>query len=653
MKLQHEQNTPSAGIDDAMAEAIRSVEALVGPDGSVIDRSAIDRLRQSLLDLRDGGDSGPAAEADTGLRLVFDVSDLLGYFPHNRAPTGIQRVQMEVIMALLAQPQGGNIRICRFLDARGYWVEVPASLFLAICDASLAGGDAGAADWRETYRRIDSAGQSAGVMEFGPNSVLINLGSSWWIKDYFLQIRELKLAHGVRYVPLIYDVIPARAPQYCATELVAEFIPWLVDVIDNADYFLAISHASKKDLIDFAGEIGRTIDDNMVGVAQLDADYRQDRKAGSGVRTSFAPIGRPYVLLVSTWEVRKNQIAALNAWRQLINQYGTEKVPQLVLVGKQGYKGNEVIERAHSDETLATRVTLLQQLSDEELASLYDGCLFVLYPSSYEGWGLPVTEALCYGKVPLTANNSSLPEAGGDFAFFFNDGSPSDLLASLKSLIFDRSKVAAREAKIVADFRPRTWTAIANEIRDHVQTWSDRGAAPDWNPPEAVVGEYYPMARRFTETYWPGMGTAEGFRRSLNWWPPEIWGCWSRPAGGRLAMRVDPARSLELALAIKSPSDQETTVSVETAEGELLVRCKLGAFVDRWIFVPIPADTELLDITISSDRAASPNGDHRKLAVGVAGFMVLDAARPQDRRELIEAVALGSLEDRNAYRQKA
>ena len=77
----------------------------------------------------------------------------------------------------------------------------------------------------------------------------------------------------------------------------------------------------------------------------------------------------------------------------------------------------------------------LEGTSDPDLAALYRRCLFTVYPSLYEGWGLPVTESLCYGKTPLLSRVASLPEAGGEFADYFEIGSKVGLAAALKRLV--------------------------------------------------------------------------------------------------------------------------------------------------------------------------------------------------------------------------
>ncbi|MHA4875417.1 glycosyltransferase, partial [Enterococcus faecium] len=84
--------------------------------------------------------------------------------------------------------------------------------------------------------------------------------------------------------------------------------------------------------------------------------------------------------------------------------------PDLVCVGGRGWLNDHVYAALDRDPELAEKVRIISGLTDSHLALLYSTCLFTVYLSTYEGWGLPVTESLCYGKVPLLSDTSSLPE---------------------------------------------------------------------------------------------------------------------------------------------------------------------------------------------------------------------------------------------------
>ena len=102
--------------------------------------------------------------------------------------------------------------------------------------------------------------------------------------------------------------------------------------------------------------------------------------------------------------------------------------------------------------------------SDAELASLYRDCLFTLYPSFYEGWGLPVTESLCFGKTVAASNRGSIPEAGGEFCAYFDPDDLNDAERVVGGLIRHPERIAALEERIATSFRPPGWDDTARAV---------------------------------------------------------------------------------------------------------------------------------------------------------------------------------------------
>jgi glycosyltransferase involved in cell wall biosynthesis len=404
-----------------------------------------------------------------GRPTCFDVSDLLLHFRNARVPTGIQRVQIEVIIALL-QVDRSAIQICAFSEQRGCWVRVPKRVFARLCDLSLAGGNSSTTVWRASLRLLTWRIRFALPMRFAPGAALVNLGTSWWLSNYFASVGDAKAKYGIHYVALLYDLIPFVAPQYCIPGLTQDFIRWISDVFDQADSFLVISQSTRADLLSAAGKLGRCVLPDAVTVVPLDADFAKTRAAKrkpEGLDARGLHAGK-YVLFVSTIESRKNHIGAFSAWLALTGKHGAAAIPKLVCVGNAGWLNAEVHAKLEASEILQSRVTMLSGVSDDELAQLYDNCLFTFYPSHYEGWGLPVTESLCHGKVPLIPAVSSLPEAGGPFADYFEADSPDSMVAGLERLIFDDAHRAAQEKYIREAFRPRSWLEIGKQIEQSV-----------------------------------------------------------------------------------------------------------------------------------------------------------------------------------------
>src|SRR5207247_4170450 len=113
----------------------------------------------------------------------------------------------------------------------------------------------------------------------------------------------------------------------------------------------------------------------------------------------------------STIQSRKNFDLLYRLWRRFSEQNRPE-TPKLVIVGRKGFGSSDLLWQISRDPFVQQSITLLHRVSDAELSWLYRNCLWTLYPSFYEGWGLPISESLAHGKYCLASNTSSIPEAG-------------------------------------------------------------------------------------------------------------------------------------------------------------------------------------------------------------------------------------------------
>jgi glycosyltransferase involved in cell wall biosynthesis len=601
---------------------------------------AEERARLTLA--RESGDQRPS--------IVFDVSDLLGYFEHSRLPTGIQRVQMEVIGdALGSMPQA---QICCFADDGDSWLRIPAALFGDVCSLALRSGDMVEAAWMEVMETLAAVQQAADPVHFERNALLVNLGTSWWLQNYFLHVREAKRRHGIRYVPFVHDFIPVMTPEHCVEQLTQDFLSWTFGVFEHADYFLTNSQATRDDLLTVAGILGCEVPPDRIAVIPLDADFRRkDRPALSAeILDRWSLASRSYVLFVSTVESRKNHVLAFEAWLDLIARHGAEAVPPLVCVGNSGWLNDRVYAMLADHPELAGKVTMLARVSDDALALLYEHCLITIYPSTYEGWGLPVTESLCHGKVPLVSHCSSLPEAGGEFAVYFAPGDRRELVAQLERLLFDADFRSERETRVTHRFRPRSWRDVATQIEDELARFlTSAGAAPPAQRPAAALGRYYPLRRNRKvrlQRHAPG---GEQFRDGTGWWAPENWGCWTKAGGGLLSCTV-PADVAEVECYVRLVGLPQRDCRVELAGAGRSESVTLIAGQWRWAAIRLRAETGRLELKIRSADSfdlheRSGFRDRRRIGVGVGGFILCDAADFGRHLAVARAVALDTYEE--------
>jgi hypothetical protein len=284
-----------------------------------------------------------------------------------------------------------------------------------------------------------------------------------------------------------------------------------------------------------------------------------------------------------------------------------------------------------SNKALQKKVRILTGISDPQLAELYRKCLFTLYPSIYEGWGLPVTESLCHGKVPLLSAVASLPEAGGDFAEYFDLDNCEDLVRKLERLIDDDDYRVRREARIRAEFRPRNWSAIAGQIVAYaLNEQIGYGKRGDSWAPRAEIGRCYAIARSRERGMGEGMAAGEIFRIGEGWWAPEEWGCWLRaPSADLIFSLPDFGGRWRLHLGLRGLPRCPTTFHLSVPENGSMHSGILEP--DQYLQATLPIETMpsgTVHLRITSDESCSlaefSGGlDRRLVTLGVTGFQLM------------------------------
>ncbi|KVU57812.1 glycosyltransferase family 4 protein [Burkholderia cepacia] len=592
------------------------------------------------------------ATANGQAPIYFDYSDLVQYFRHNRFPTGIQRVQIELFKAAQEASFDVPIRACAFVEGTDFWVEIDPIAFRRLCDLSSLPGETDDSVWVGALNQVFDGLSRRASVRFPRGATLINIGTSWWIKDYGAYIRQAKQKYGLRYVPFVHDLIPLITPEHCSKGLVEEFKAWIELVMLQADFIAVNSVNTKTDVVNYA-ETRKALGYEPQ-VVRLDAEFARNSAFAEddSFVTDCGLVAGQYVLFVGTLESRKNHAGVFQAWKRMIAKRGIENAPMLVCVGKRGWLFDQANAVVESDSRLAGKILTLSGISDDELASLYRGCLFTVYASYYEGWGLPVTESLSFGKVCLSANNSSLPEAGGKFADYFDNDSVSDLVRGLDKLISDETYRKSREAEIASQFRPRRWEELLRDLVNGVTNHFSQPAAKqrDESPVAQVApGVLYSLAA--DERTSENRAVAETLRHELTWHPSESWGCWAKSKTAKLAFKLSGDRKLvrdEFFVYMKLSSGPRpltatfrlgvhvlgaVTLQADAVE-YVRFRAKRAWLVDREskLYNVLAIDhNELTDLAMHSD-----GGDKRNIGIGFREFGVCDPDDFEFRLEIMD-----------------
>lgn len=420
--------------------------------------------------------------------IWVDVADFLEFFRYLERPTGIQRAEMEIFTQLARLRWArGSIRFCRLEQSADSFESIEVETLDRVFHDPPAPLGAVRRRLARFLRRTLRAKRLAYLRptplgecteSFRPGDILVCLGTSWENPRYVALIRRAREL-GARVAILIHDIIPVACPGFVETSLLRRFAPWLDGMLKNSDLVLTNSNHSRATLLDHAERHRLSMPPAEVlrfgtGFSALAA------AADPGASIEFP---QPFALYVSTIEMRKNHSLLLRVWRRLIEKHGAAAVPRLVFIGRIGWLVDDVMAVLAQPGPLRDKVVIRSGLSDNEVASAYRQCLITVFPSLMEGWGLPVEESLEQGKLCVASDRGAIPEVGGDLVDYFDTANDDSAFVAIERAIFDPVYRSTREARIRAEFRPRSWADCAAALVAHLDHLC---AKP--NLPEAAGG---------------------------------------------------------------------------------------------------------------------------------------------------------------------
>jgi len=405
-------------------------------------------------------------------RLWVDVSDLFGYHGVFSRPSGIQRVIFELGQALAASaPDQAGIRFVR-ASASAYlpvaW-ETIADLFASLTDEAPPEKPPLATALQLQFAALRAllailptlrgpAGEHGTPAGMEPGDTLLILGAGWSDAGQVARLAALRQRHAIRIALLVYDIIPLCRPEWSDPINTARFAGWFDGMLGVCDRMLAISACTAADIARYRRKNG--LPASEIPLVRLGDGFSQTARSA----LASTGIDRPYALIVSTIELRKNHALLVDAWQALLARHGPDAVPSLVFAGRQGPLSHDLMQRLRATHNLGGHVILCPAASDAEIAALYRGCSFTVFPSLYEGWGLPVAESFAFGKPCLASNATSVPEVGGNLARYFDPLDLEATIACIEAILADPAGLAEWEAEIRRDFRPTPWSHTAEGL---------------------------------------------------------------------------------------------------------------------------------------------------------------------------------------------
>ena len=325
----------------------------------------------------------------------------------------------------------------------------------------------------EKYRRqmITASGNRRSLVPYStflgnrlmltPRDILFSAGSGWTSLN-IEALRALKLRDGFRYVQFCHDIIPIQFPETYREHDFQEFRNFYRGAFPIADLVIFGARRIRSDVEAYCRTLGISL--HATAVASFGSDAVRQRTAAA---TPLQPgIERDrYALLVSTIEPRKGHELLYRVWKRLL----ADGIPQarnfkLVFLGRPGWMVENLLREIAADRNLGDTLRIISFAGDDELATLYANAAFCIYPSLYEGYGLPVVEAFSYGKAVIASAGGAIPEVAGEFSPCLDPKDAESWYRTLRGWIEDPSLRAPYENAIRTRYRPTSWNEASVKL---------------------------------------------------------------------------------------------------------------------------------------------------------------------------------------------
>lgn len=192
------------------------------------------------------------------------------------------------------------------------------------------------------------------------------------------------------------------------------------------------------------------------------------------VRQTYG-IERDYILSLCSIQPRKNLVRLIEAYSLLRQSRPEVKLPQLVLAGKRGWLDSETFNAAEQN-VRGSDILFTGYVADQDLPALYSGAICFVYPSYFEGFGLPILEAMQCGAPVIAGNRTSIPELVADAGLLFDPFDTNALVEALKRILGDADHRAALRARGLTRSGDFSWKATAQlTLKAYVKAFEGSG----------------------------------------------------------------------------------------------------------------------------------------------------------------------------------
>lgn len=259
----------------------------------------------------------------------------------------------------------------------------------------------------------------------------------------------------------IYDMIPFQNPENFNLDIYRKFQAIITSIEIDKDFVICISENTKLDFCNYTGMNPNRVFVTPLAAAEHFYPVTNSETIDSTLQRYQIP-NAPYLLSICTLEPRKNLSFLIRCFSEIIADRPNLNI-NLVLVGVSGWKNSDIFEEAKKNPSLKSRIIFTGYIPDEDLSPIYSGATAFVYPSLYEGFGLPPLEAMQCGTPVITSNTSSLPEVVGNAGITIAPTKNDELCDSLLKVINNSDLRANLSQRGIERAKQFSWARCAEE----------------------------------------------------------------------------------------------------------------------------------------------------------------------------------------------
>lgn len=425
------------------------------------------------------------------IRVAYDIRVFSNEFGRHEYKSGIYR-ETEEILHEIGKRDDIDLTLVNLNDKETFIAgSVKAGLVYANNQPSL-----------KNYKLVDSLGSRLNIRRFydtvvidriseefqkipklSPKSILIR-GAAKFLRDfdaYFVfdasnfdiyhstyhKLPDTEITKSLPRILTIQDLIPAISPQFVGSVLRQSFQEILASINYEKDWVICISEYTRQEFCEYTGmALERT---TVTPLAAAEHFYPvNDPQRIANVRERYnIPKGNYFLTLASHLAPHKNLDHLIHCFFQLLSEHPNLDI-NLVLAGSKRYKPGQTIESSEFSQ-FNSRVVYTGYIEDEDLSAVYSGATAFIFPSLYEGFGLPPLEAMKCGTPVICSNATSLPEVVGDAGILVNPKDEDSLCQAMLNILKDDSLLQELHQKGLARAQQFSWASCAEKTIDFYQ----------------------------------------------------------------------------------------------------------------------------------------------------------------------------------------